>query len=254
MKNKKQGRLQGKVALITGAAAGIGRTSAELFAKEGASVLMVDRDDSAVKEILRKILSQNGRAEFFKADLVSASQIKKMVVHAVRKFGTIDILFNNAGVHGIGSTPENIWDNCLAINLKAAYLASCEVLPYMRKNGGGSIINNASISGPVVGFASPHYDASKGGLTGLTRHLASTWGKYGIRVNALCPGFTMTSFTNSWSEQKLKTIEKDVALGRLANPVEIARVALFLGSDDSSYITGASIVVDGGWTIHFAKY
>jgi NAD(P)-dependent dehydrogenase (short-subunit alcohol dehydrogenase family) len=123
------------------------------------------------------------------------------------------------------------------------------------KETGGSIINTASISGPVVGFASPHYDASKGGLVGLTRHLASRYGRHNIRVNAICPGFIQTPFIGGyWTKERLKSVRADTALQRLGTPEEIARVALFLASDESSYVTGATIVADGGWTTHFARY
>jgi NAD(P)-dependent dehydrogenase (short-subunit alcohol dehydrogenase family) len=173
----------------------------------------------------------------------------------VRRFGRLDVLFNNAGVHGTGDTPETRWDHCLDTNLKPPYLASLAALPHMRKVGGGSIINTASISGPVVGFASPHYDASKAGLVGLTRSLASRFGKYNIRVNAICPGFIVTPFIGpGWTKQSLESVKADVALGRLGKPEEIAQVALFLASGESSYVTGAAIVADGGWTIHYARY
>jgi len=249
------GRLAGKVAIITGGASGIGRASTELFVREGASVLIVDRDDSQTEAIFRDIRGMSGQAEFLKLNVAQPGQADYMVKTAVDRFGRLDVLFNNAGIHGSGTTPEEKWDDCLATNLKAVYHACLAALEPMQKAGGGSIVNTASISGPIVGFASPHYDASKAGLVGLTRHLASQWGKYGIRVNAICPGFIMTPFIGEkWTIERLEVLKRDIALGRLGDPKEVAQVALFLASDEASYVTGAAIVVDGGWTTHFAKY
>lgn len=255
LNSQSKGRLVGKVAIITGGASGIGRASVELFVKEGASVLVVDRDDSQTEAIFRDIRGLPGQAEFLKLNVAQPGQADYMVKAAVDRFGRLDVLFNNAGIHGSGMTPEEKWDDCLATNLKAVYQAGLAALEPMQKAGGGSIVNTASISGPIVGFASPHYDASKAGLVGLTRHLASQWGKYGIRVNSICPGFIMTPFIGErWTTERLEVLKQDIALGRLGDPKEVAQVALFLASDEASYVTGAAIVVDGGWTTHFAKY
>ena len=248
-------RLDGKVAIITGGASGIGRASAELFAAEGASVLIVDREEAHAKTVATAIRKRGGRVEVLVADVAAPDAAEQIMQSAVRHFGPPTVLFNNAGVHGSGSTPEERWDDCVATNLTAIHRICLAVLPHMREAGGGSIVNNASVSGPVVGFASVHYDASKGGVVGLTRNLASQWGKHGIRVNALCPGFIMTPFIGEyWTQQRLKAMKRDIALGRLGTPEEMARVALFLASDESSYVTGATIVADGGWTVHYSKY
>jgi len=248
-------RLEGKVAIITGGASGIGRASAELFAAEGARVLIVDRDESHGEQVVGTIRSRDGQAEFLRADVASPEAAEGMMASALRHFGPATVLFNNAGVHGEGASPEEKWEHCIATNLTAIARACRAVLPHMREAGGGSIINNASVSGPVVGFASPHYDASKAGVVGLTRHLASEWGKYGIRVNALCPGFIMTPFIgDAWTDERLEALKRDIALGRLGAPEEMAHVALFLAADEASYVTGATIVADGGWTIHCSKY
>ncbi len=256
MVNKERGgRLQGKVAIITGGASGIGRASAELFAAEGAAVLIVDRDAAAGREVLDTIRSRQGTAELLKLDVASDGAAEVMMDHAAQCLGTPTVLFNNAGVHGHGATPEERWDDCIATNLTAMHRACLAVLPHMRDAGGGAIINNASVSGPVVGFASPHYDASKGGVVGLTRHLASEWGEYDVRVNAICPGFIMTPFIGeSWTQERLTALRRDIALGRFGTADEMAQVALFLASEESSYVTGATIVADGGWTIHYRKY
>ena len=255
LKRQSEGRLAGKVAIITDGASGIGRASVELFAREGASVLVVDKDDSPAEDILCEICKTHGQAEFLKSDITQPGQSDRMVAFAVERFGRLDVLFNNAGIHGSGTTPDEEWDDCLATNLKAVYQSCLAAFELIQKSGGGSIVNTASISGPVVGFASPHYDASKAGLVGLTRHLASQWGKYGIRVNAICPGFIMTPFIGKkWTTERLESLKQDIALCRLGDPKEIAQVALFLASDDASYITGTAIIADGGWTTHFAKY
>ncbi len=255
MSPQRTGRLAGKAAVVTGGASGIGEASAKLFAQEGASVLIADRDAGKGKEVQRAICAAGGRGEFLILNIAEPGEAERMVETAVQEFGGLHVLLNNAGVHGAGETGEERWDDCLAVNLKAAYQACLAALPHMQSAGGGSIVNTASVSGPVVGFASPHYDASKGGIVGLTRNLASQWGQYGIRVNAICPGFIKTPFIGDWwTEERLEAVQRDVALGRLGNPEEIAQVALFLASDESSYVTGTAIVADGGWTTHFAKY
>ena len=165
------------------------------------------------------------------------------------------MLLANAGVHGRGDTPAARFDDAVATNLRAAYLAAEAGLPHLAAAGAASVIFMASVSGPIVGFASPHYDASKGGLVGLTRHLAGRWGRHGIRVNAICPGFIDTPFIGAaWTPERLEAVRRDIALGRLGRPEEIAQVALFLASDAAGYVTGTTIVADGGWTTHFARY
>lgn len=248
-----QGRLEGRVAIVTGAASGIGLASAERFAAEGASVLLVDRDEAAATTALDRVRAQ-GAAELLVADVSADDAGERMVEAALGHFGALEVLLLNAGVHGRGSTPAERFDDAVTTNLRAAYLNAEAALPHLRASR-GAIIFTASISGPVVGFASPQYDASKAGLVGLTRHLASRWGHHGIRVNAICPGFIETPFIGEhWTADRLAQVSRDIALGRLGNPEEIASVALFLASDDAGYVTGATIVADGGWTVHFTDY
>lgn len=248
-----EGRLQGRVAVVTGAASGIGLASAERFAEEGARVLLVDRQIDDAQAALERVRLR-GEAELLLVDVSDDDAPDRIVWTAVKSLGALDVLMLNAGVHGSGPTPGRQFDSVIATNLRAPWLTAQAALPRM-KDAGGSIIFTASIAGPVVGFASPRYDASKGGLVGLTRHLASAWGRHGIRVNAICPGFIDTAFIGAdWTEEKLSAIRRDIALGRLGVPEEIASVALFLASDDASYVTGAAIVADGGWTIHFTDY
>lgn len=244
------GRLNNKVAIITGGASGIGRAIVDLFVREGASVVVVDRDVPNKAEF-----TNTEQIEFLKMDIKEEKSSEVMVDKAVRRYGALHVLVNNAGVHGSGATPEEKWDDCLEVNLKAAYLNALAAIPRMSKSGGGSIVNMVSIAGAVVGFASAHYDASKSGLIGLTRYLASRWGRVGIRVNAICPGFIKTPFIGKgWTGEKLESIRRDTALGRLGSAEEIASVALFLASEESSYITGTMIIADGGWTSHYVKY
>lgn len=243
-------RLSQKVAVITGGASGIGRAIVDLFVREGASVLVVDRDIPNKAEF-----TDTEQIEFLKMDIKLKKSGEVMIDKAVRRYGALHILVNNAGVHGSGATPEEKWDDCLAINLRAAYLNALAAIARMRESGGGTIINIASVAGAVVGFASAHYDASKSGLVGLTRHLASRWGRDGIRVNAICPGFIKTPFIGkSWTAKRLELLRRDIALGRLGSAEEIASVALFLASAESSYVTGTMIIADGGWTSHCVKY
>ncbi len=249
-----EGRLSGKVAVVTGGASGIGLASAELFAAEGARVLIVDRDAEAGEEALRR-LQGAGQVELLVADVSADAAPELLARTALERFGALHVLMANAGVHGRGESPAERFDAAAATNLRAASLCAEAALPHLRHAGGGSVVFTASVAGAVVGFASPQYDASKAGLIGLTRHLASRWGRHNVRVNAICPGFIETPFIGPhWTEERLQALRRDIALGRTGRPEEIAQVALFLASDAASYVTGAAIVADGGWTIHFAKY
>jgi NAD(P)-dependent dehydrogenase (short-subunit alcohol dehydrogenase family) len=245
------GALTGRVAIITGAASGIGLACARRFVAEGASVLGVDRHE----EGLRAAAAQVTGLEPLMLDVTAEGASAAMVRAAVERFGALHVLVANAGVHGRGADEAARFDDAIATNLRAAYLAAHAAFPHLRGTAGASVIFVASIAGAVVGFASPQYDASKAGLVGLTRHLASAWGRHGIRVNAICPGFIDTPFIGpGWTEKRLDAVRRDIALGRLGRAEEIAGVAAFLASDAASYVTGVALVVDGGWTTHFAKY
>jgi len=247
-----RGRLAGKAAIVTGGASGIGLASAELFAREGASVLVVDQKLQAGEGVLARVRAAGGKAEFLDMDVSAEGAAEEMAARCVERFGSLNVLLANAGVHGSGDTPAERWDHALDVNLRAGYLSALAALPHMQAQGGGSIIFTASVAGAVFGFASPHYDASKAGLVGLTRHLASAWGEDNIRVNAICPGFIETPFIGSgWTQRRLAKLRQRIALGRLGTAEEIAAVALFLASDESSYVTGSALVADGGWSIHY---
>jgi NAD(P)-dependent dehydrogenase (short-subunit alcohol dehydrogenase family) len=249
-------RLQGKVALITGAASGIGRETALLFAAEGASVVAVDIDDYGGERTVNAIAASGSAAIYVHADVSSAAECEEMVAKTEEKFGRLDVLFNNAGIMHSGdddavATDEAVWDLTMAINLKGVFLGCKYGIPALRRAGGGSIINTASFVA-LLGAATPQlaYTASKGGVLALTRELAVVHARENIRVNALCPGPLRTellmSFLNTDEKKQRRLVH--VPMGRFGEAKEMAQAALFLASDESSYATGTEFVVDGGIT------
>lgn len=250
-------KLQGKVAVITGAGSGVGEASAKLFAKEGAKVVVVDIKTETGKEVVKQIKENGGEATFLRADVSLAADAENMIQTAVKSYGRLDILFNNAGLPGekFEETTEEKWRRVLDVNLTGPFLACMYAVPVMKKQGGGNIISTASIAAMKAGGRSPAYNASKGGLLMLTKGLAFTLAKFNIRVNCICPGSVDTNLTDAFmdypktDEERRKRQATRVAkipMGRAASPEEIASVALFLASDDSSYITGVALPVDGG--------
>jgi len=249
-------RLDGKVALITGAAGGIGKVAAELFAGEGARVVVSDVADDAGEATVAGIVDGGGEAAYVRADVSTPTDAERMVASTVERFGRLDVLYNNAGImHGddvsVVDTPEEIWDRTIDINLKGVFLGCHYGIPAMLESGGGSIINVASFVA-LMGAAVPQiaYTASKGGVLAMTREIAVEFARRGIRANALCPGPIETPLTG----QILNTPEKrnrrlvHIPIGRFGRAEEIANAALFLASDESSLVTGATFVVDGGIT------
>ncbi|MDD5178273.1 MAG: SDR family oxidoreductase [Candidatus Nanoarchaeia archaeon] len=248
-------RLKDKVAIITGAASGIGRSSALLFAKEGAKIVVADYNEELGKETVSLIKKEKGEAIFVKTDVSNEKDIKNMIDQTIKSFKKIDILYNNAGIelgkNILDTTPEE-WDNVISINLKGVFLGCKYAIPYIKK--GGSIINTSSIAG-IVGFANlAAYCASKGGIILLTKQMALDFAKKGIRVNCICPGGILTPMLerfikNSPDPQATrKGMDSMHPLGRVGKPEEVAYAALFLASDESSFITGHSLIVDGGFT------
>ncbi len=250
------GRLKGKVALITGAASGIGKESALLFAEEGAKVAVVDLNEEAGREVVRAIREAGGEAIFVRADVSKVEDARRMVAETEAAFGKLDVLFNNAGVMLPGdddavNTPEEIFDKTYAINVKGVFLGCKYGIPALRRAGGGSIINTASFVA-TLGAATPQiaYTASKGAVLSLTRELAVIHARENIRVNALSPGPLRTELLMKFldTEEKRQRRLVHIPMGRFGEAKEMAQAALFLASDESSYMTGAELRVDGGIT------
>ena len=248
-------QLTGKVALITGGASGIGRATAELFAREGAAVIIADVNSEVGNSVAAKVIASGGRAVFETADVTRATDCRCLLERAIQDFGKIDILFNNAGIMRRATVldlREEDWDRVMAINVKSIYLLSREVIPHMQKNGGGSIINTASGWGLSGGPKAAVYCASKGAVVLLTKAMAVDHGPQNIRVNCICPGDTDTAMLRGEAKQvgaDEANFMADAAkrpLGRVGSPEEIARAALYLASDASSFVTGTALVVDGG--------
>lgn len=249
-------RLAEKVALITGAGSGIGRESALLFAREGAAVACVDLDEAAAAATAEAVVAAGGRAVAQRADVARAVDCAAMVTAAEQAFGRLDVLFNNAGVmlHADGGavdTDEAVWDTTMDVNAKGVFLGCKYGIPALLRAGGGSIINTASFVA-VMGAATPQlaYTASKGAVLALTRELAVIHARQGIRVNALCPGPLRTELLMSVLDTEAKRQRRlvHIPMGRFGEAAEIARAALFLASDESSFVTGTDFLVDGGLT------
>lgn len=249
-------RLKDKVAIITGAGSGIGRESASLFAAEGASVVVVDIDDKGGAETVKQIKAKGKKAIYVHADVSYDLDCRKMVARAEKAFGKLNILFNNAGIMDGGDddavqTSVPVWEKTLAVNAKGVFLGCKYGIPALRSAGGGSIINTASFVA-FLGAATPQlaYTASKGAVVAMTRELAVIHAQEGIRVNALCPGPLKTEllirFLNTAEKRRRRLVH--IPMGRFGEATEIARAALFLASDDASYITGATLMADGGIT------
>jgi NAD(P)-dependent dehydrogenase (short-subunit alcohol dehydrogenase family) len=249
-------RLQDKVVLITGAASGIGRESALLFAQEGAAVVVADIMDEAGRHTADLIRSAGGRAAYVHAEVSTGADAEGMVAFAEEEFGGLHVLFNNAGVmlsedDDAVATEEWVWDRTLAINAKGVFLGCKYGIPALRRAGGGSIINTASFVA-VLGAATPQiaYTASKGAVLSLTRELAVIHAREHIRVNALCPGPLRTTLLMKLLDTDAKRQRRlvHIPMGRFGEAGEIARAALFLASDESSFVTGTEFLVDGGIT------
>jgi NAD(P)-dependent dehydrogenase (short-subunit alcohol dehydrogenase family) len=249
-----QERLADKVALITGAGSGIGRESSLLFAQHGAAVVAVDIQRGAAEDTASAIIRAGGRAVAVEADVSKADDCARMVEAAAQTFGKLNVLFNNAGImHGSDddavNTGEDVWTETLNVNARGVFLGCKYGIPALRRTGGGSIINTASFVA-IMGAATPQvaYTASKGAVLALTRELAVVHARENIRVNALCPGPLRTKLLMDFldTEQKRQRRLVHVPMGRFGEAREIAYAALFLASDESSYVTGTEFLVDGG--------
>lgn len=253
------GSLAGRSAVITGAANGIGKAAARLFAEQGASVLVADIDGAAARLVAREIVATGGTASPLRADVTEKAEMEKMAAAAVKRFGRIDILCLNAGIYPraiIEDLTEEMWDRVFAINLRGAYLATRVCVPLMKRQNYGKIVVTSSITGPVTGQAGfSHYGATKAGLLGFMRAIALEVAKYNITINAVEPGNILTEGVRNrmrsaaLDEKYIIERARHIPMGRLGDPRDVAYAMLFLASDASRYITGQTIVVDGGQTL-----
>ena len=255
------GKIAGKIAIITGGTSGIGEATAELFAKEGATVIITGRRVKKGEVIIKRITANGGSADFIAADHTIPDNCEKVVDEVIKKYKRIDILFNNAGIVTKGTAEKILdkdWQYTLDLNVTAVWRMSRLVLPYMRSQGGGAIVNNASDWGMVGAPGAVAYCTSKGAVIQMTRAMAMDHARENIRINAVCPGDT---FVERWIEQgyfkdsgpvdreaAIRESGKDLPIGRVGWPDDIAKAVLFLSSDDASFITGATLMVDGGNT------
>lgn len=249
-------RLKGKVALITGAGMGMGRECALLFAEEGARVVVADIDAKAAAETVSAVEAQGGQALAVAGDVAVEADVERMIAEGVKRFGALHVLHNNAGVlwkdrdRSVLETDEKWWDRVMGINLKSVFWVAKYGIPHLQRAGGGSIILMGSVSA-LVGFtrAQDAYTAAKGALISLGKSLAIQFAKDNVRCNVIHPGIVDTPLQAPYLTAEIrKELEAGIPLGRIAKPREIAYVALFLASEESSFMTGAELVVDGGFT------
>jgi NAD(P)-dependent dehydrogenase (short-subunit alcohol dehydrogenase family) len=255
------GRLAGKVAVVTGGAQGIGRAIVEKFAREGARVAFLDREEAAGAAAARELDGGGAAVAFLRADVTRELEVKAAVDEVVRREGRLDVLVNNAGVNAYADATEMTeaeWDGVFAVDLKGAWLCAKHALPAMKRAGSGSIVNIASIHANLTIAGMFPYAAAKSGLVGLTRSLALDHAPHNIRVNAVLPGWTRTRLIEEWFRKQPDPAEAERRvlavhpLGRLSTPMEVANLVAFVASDEASAITGAALAVDGGLGARFA--
>lgn len=250
-------KLKGKVAIVTGSSSGMGEAIAKEFAKEGAKVVVnYTRSADAAAQIVDEIRKIDGEAIAIQADVSKIEDAKKLIDSAIKEFGTIDILVNNAGILDdyapVLDTSEELWDKIMNINLKGQFLCCKFALPYMIEKEKGVIVNFSSIAGHVAGGGGAAYTAAKHGVIGLTKQISFDYGKMGIRANAVCPGAVKTRMTKEvFADEDAPVMDavRGVPAGRYGYPEEIAKLVLFLASEDSEFIHGTDVVIDGGWIV-----
>jgi NAD(P)-dependent dehydrogenase (short-subunit alcohol dehydrogenase family) len=249
--------LEGKTSIVTGAGSGIGRASANLFARNGSTVVVVDVVPDRVSQVVAEIKASGGKASGMVMDLSAKADVERMVDEGLRSLGRLDILFNNAGimdgVRPVADTTDDVWEKVLDINLNAPFWACRRAIPTMLKQGGGVIVNTTSLAGLFGGVAGAAYTASKHALIGLTRNIAAFYGPKGIRCNAMALGGVNTNIGVGPGQPNAMGLEHLTKVAgmipRVADPKEIAELALFLASDRSSYMNGSCVVIDGGWSV-----
>ena len=251
-------RLKDKIALVTGGGSGIGHATAVLFAAQGAKVIVSDLNEVSALETVAEIKTEAGDATALTGDVSKNADAEAMVRGTVETYGTLDVVVNCAGVIAgkalpQGASPEEVWDRVMDVNLKGTYLVTWHAVRTMEQSGGGSIINIASINGIVgypigLGGGFDAYVPSKGGVVQFTKNLAIDYAKKNIRVNCICPGHIDTNLIREFVQERREWLEQRYPMGRIGRPEEIAYAALFLASDESSFVTGAPLIVDGGYT------
>ncbi len=252
-------RLKGKVAVITGASMGIGKATAIMFAREGAKVAVTDIMEEEGREVVKEILKVGGEAIFFYLDVSKEVEVQVVMNEVFKKWGHLDILINNAGIAGINAPTHEVtekeWDKVMQVNVKGVFFCTKYALGYMRESGGGSIVNISSIYGIVGAPDVPPYHASKGAVREMSKTDALIYAKDNIRVNSVHPGFIWTPMVESYLKDSGSTLEEGKAnlksmhpIGRIGEPDDIAYGILYLASDESSFVTGEELVIDGGYT------
>lgn len=253
------GRLEGKVALITGAASGMGRATAELFGSEGASVAIADVNPELGREAAKEINAAGGRARFWETDVSRETSVERVVTEAVAAFGTLDILVNCAGIIGVDKPTHQIteaeWDSIFDVDVKGVFFATKHAVPHMMKAGGGSVVNFSSIYGLIGNDEFTAYHVAKGAVTMQTKQDAATYGQYNIRVNSVHPGTVLTPLVERIAndfEGGLPAYEAKMtsnqSIRRLGRPIDVAQAVLYLASDESTWVTGVGFPLDGGYT------
>ncbi|WP_313637110.1 SDR family NAD(P)-dependent oxidoreductase [Paenibacillus sp.] len=249
-------RLVGKIALITGSASGIGKGSALLFAQEGATVIVNDLDMVKGEATVKEITQAGGKAVFIQADVTDPASVQAMVTEIIEQFGQVDVLFNNAGISGVGALHEvepDVWDRVMNVNIRGVYLPSKYVLPHMMERKSGSIINMSSCVAEIGLAKRASYSATKGAVLALTKSMQVDYAPYHIRVNALLPGTILTPFVENYLKNSYEdpdtaigSIKKRQLSGELGRPEDVAFAALFLASDESKFMMGSPLYIDGG--------
>jgi len=254
--------LQERVALITGAASGIGKSAAKLFAREGCRVIVADLDESHGRKVVADITASGGTAEFIRCDVANSADTKQAAALAVEQWGRLDILYNNAAPtslcnehdRAVHELDEAVWDTMINVALKGAFLMAKAALPTMMAQKRGVILNTATVNALIAEPGVDSYTAAKGGVIALTRSMALNYAKYGIRVNSISPGYVITECQMGWyNDPAARSAAEATHLTRLGQPEDIAELALFLASDKAAFITGSNIVIDGGFTAFKAQ-